>query len=331
MKIKKAAGTLARVLGVSLLKKKYPLILNIRVTNQCNHRCIYCNVPHRRGHQLTENEIFSAIDSVENECVYINLYGGEPLVRKDIGKIIDYIREKDSIFLSMSSNGTLVPERIDEIQKLDLLFLSLDGPPSIHDKHKGDGSYDNVMNAISVAREKNVPVVIMTAISRYNIGEFDHILDKAHDMDFNIVFQPVISGAQDNSDAYPPQEEFRRFVSRLIEKKDPRLSTLSRKALQYYRQWPHTNGAKIDCLVERISCFLDADGSLFPCTSLCDINYGNNTRRQPYNSIRDSNLKQAFYNLPTSNCHECWAVDSVEINRNPFLLSALKRLILRKI
>ncbi len=331
MNIQKAAGTFFRVLGVSLLRKSYPLLVNIRVTNRCNHECIYCNVPHRQCDELSESEIYSVIDMIEHQCVFINLYGGEPLVRNDIGNIIDYISKKNGIFLSLSSNGTLVPDRISELEKLNLLLLSLDGPPAVHDKHKGQGSYDHVMKAIACARARNIPVVVMTAISRYNIRHFDHILEKAREMDFNVVFQPVISGAQDNSEAYPPIEEFHALVARMIKTKEPRLSSMSKKTLQYYLKWPHHVEDEIDCLVERISCFLDADGSLFPCTSLCDIDYGSNIRREPVNSIRPCGINRAFRNLSKTHCNQCWAVDSVEINKNPFLLSALKRLILKKV
>lgn len=331
MKLKKGINTFFRVMLVKVFKKKYPLLLNLRVTNQCNRQCIYCAVPQRSKEQLTKEEIFSIIDEVENECVFINLYGGEPLLREDIGEIIDYINAKDSIFLSLSSNGTLVPSKISDVKKLNLIFLSLDGPKSIHDRQKGDGSFDDVMEAIKVARKNNVQVIVMTAISKFNIHRLDYILEKARELDFNVVFQPVISGAKDNSPVYPDEKEFTDFINRLIKKNDKRLSSMSKCSLRYYLHWPHGKKKRINCLVERISCFIDADGSLFPCTTLCDINYGEAQNREPYNSIRNGGVKEAFNKLNRSYCVDCWAVDSVEINYNPFFRNAIKRMLLGKI
>ena len=331
MKFRKGAGIFFRVMLVKFFKKKYPLVLNLRVTNRCNRQCIYCAVPQRSKEQLTKEEIFSIIDEVEDDCVFINLYGGEPLVREDVGEIIDYIKARDGIFLSLSSNGTLVPSRIAEVKKLDLILLSLDGPRSIHDRQKGTGSFAEVMEAVKIARENNVPVIAMTAISKFNIDHFDYILEKAHELDFNVVFQPVISGAKDNSSVYPDEREFRNFVSRLIKRDDKHLATMSKNTLKYYLHWPQGNKKRINCLVERISCFIDADGSLFPCTTLCDINYGEAKYREPYNSIRKGGVKKAFNNLLESHCEDCWAVDSVELNWNPFFFTAVKRLLLGKI
>ena len=91
MTFKKAIKTLYRVFAISLFRKKYPLLLNLRLTNACNLQCVYCNVPKRSREQLTKEEIFAIFSEVQDECVFVNLYGGEPLLREDLGEIIDYL------------------------------------------------------------------------------------------------------------------------------------------------------------------------------------------------------------------------------------------------
>ena len=49
------------------------------------------------------------------------------MVREDIGKIVNYAKEK-GIWVGINSNGSFVPAKINEIDKANLLVLSFDGP-----------------------------------------------------------------------------------------------------------------------------------------------------------------------------------------------------------
>lgn len=325
--ILKIIKTVLRFLAIILFKKRYPLIVNFRITNKCNGICIYCSIPKREPIEISKSDVFKLIDEISDTTLYINLYGGEALLHNNIGEVIDHIKSKKNIFLSLSSNGYLVDGHINDLKKLDLLFLSIDGREELHDKQRGKGSFKKVINALELARENGIPVVVMTAITKYNLCDVDYLLELAHKYRFSITFQPVITCAQDNTDINPPIGEFRETMKRLSKLKDRHIA-VSSKTLRYYTRWPEKEKNKINCLVDRLSCFIESNGELYSCTTVCDFDYKLGVHK---NSVFKKGVKKAFLDVPTPQCNDCWAMDSVEVNKNSLILNGIKRLIFKKI
>ncbi len=89
--------------------------LRISLTDHCNLRCFYCMpeedydfAPASRLMQAHEVETLAKI-FVENGVDKIRLTGGEPLVRKDAGDIIQAL-SKLPVKLTMTTNGTRIHE-----------------------------------------------------------------------------------------------------------------------------------------------------------------------------------------------------------------------------
>ena len=92
--------------------------LRISLTDNCNLRCFYCMpeeeyevTPASRLMQPDEIESISKI-FVAQGVNKIRLTGGEPLVRKDAGKIILSL-SKLPVKLTLTTNGTRVHEFIE--------------------------------------------------------------------------------------------------------------------------------------------------------------------------------------------------------------------------
>src|SRR3972149_8114187 len=87
--------------------------LRISVTNMCNLRCVYC-IPQkgfelmRHGDILTFEEITDVVrHAVRLGIDNIRLTGGEPLVRKDIQRLVSMLLSVEGISsLTMTTNGT---------------------------------------------------------------------------------------------------------------------------------------------------------------------------------------------------------------------------------
>ena len=71
----------------------------------------------------------------------------------------------------MNSNGTLVPDCIDNIRELDFLKLSLDGPKSVHDLLRGKGSYEKVIKAADVCHREKIKFGFACTLTKYNINK----------------------------------------------------------------------------------------------------------------------------------------------------------------
>lgn len=134
--------------------RKFPLNVMLSVTNRCPSSCGYCKIPSREQKELTTEQIFSLIDQIcEMGCQRLGLWGGEPLLRDDIGLLIDYAKRK-GLFITLDSNGYLLPQKMKAINNLDHLILALDGPEEIHDLNRETGSFRKVMDAIKISSAK---------------------------------------------------------------------------------------------------------------------------------------------------------------------------------
>ena len=114
-------------------------------------------------------EIFKIIDDLAILGTRrINLVGGEPLSRSDIGDIINYITEKN-IQCALTTNGYLVPAKLEYVKKLNVLCVSLDGEKIENDANRGEGSFEKAFNAIMTAKEHEIPVQVACVITKKNL------------------------------------------------------------------------------------------------------------------------------------------------------------------
>ncbi len=95
--------------------------LRISVTDRCNFRCTYCmpkevfgrDYPFlRRDQLLTFEEIARLADAfVASGVEKIRLTGGEPLLRKDVERLVAMLAERPGLDLTLTTNGSLLPQK----------------------------------------------------------------------------------------------------------------------------------------------------------------------------------------------------------------------------
>ena len=109
--------------------------LRISLTERCNLRCQYCmpeeGVPlSPRDHLLTFEEIVRlARLFVRLGVDKIRLTGGEPLVRKDVEHLVEWLGQLPGLrTLALTTNGLLLPKKLARLQAagVGLLNISLD-------------------------------------------------------------------------------------------------------------------------------------------------------------------------------------------------------------
>ncbi len=109
--------------------------LRISVTDKCNLRCVYCmpenGLPWLQKSQiLSYEEIARIVRAAASAGVRsIRLSGGEPLVRKNLARLVESIASTPGIEdVSLSTNGLLLEEQIDELVSAGLrrVNVSLD-------------------------------------------------------------------------------------------------------------------------------------------------------------------------------------------------------------
>lgn len=117
-----------------VVKDKYDrpiLSLRITLTNRCNVNCIYCHHDGMRSskNEMTPDEIYKICQIAKRIGVRkIRLSGGEPLIRKDIVKIISKISSIGFNDISITTNGILLEKYAKDLKEagLDRVNVSLD-------------------------------------------------------------------------------------------------------------------------------------------------------------------------------------------------------------
>jgi len=304
-----------KVLGLSnallkyyAFKKRTPLSVTIHLNDRCNYSCSYCSIWKKHRKELTTAQVFSLLDGLKKLGTQrVGFTGGEPLLRGDIGKIIDHAHQL-GIITTLVTNGALVEKKINELKNLDILAPSLQGPEEVHDKQIRKGAYKNIIKAIKIAREHGIKVWNVVVLTKYNIDHVDFLLKKAEEMDFYLHFQPVfaypLSG--DVKDVMPILDKYRAVIKKLIEeKKRPgnRINS-SIACLKYHYNYP--NYGKLKCYAGELYIWVDVDGKVYPCFGMIG--------RINAPSVLDVGVKNAVNKTVRLACHGCFCHAYVEMN-----------------
>jgi len=177
-------------------KKKYiPEIGIFEITSRCNLKCLHCysSSGKAKPNELTKEEALKVVEGLkEIESKEVCIIGGEPLLRKEWEIIAKKVKDLDMKF-SLISNGFIIDkkivEKLAELEPCDI-SLSLDGATAkTHDRIRGvNGSFDRVLNSISLLNQKNIPISVITAVSKINFKELPKMINilKGKNIKWNI-------------------------------------------------------------------------------------------------------------------------------------------------
>ncbi|HVP12476.1 MAG TPA: radical SAM protein [Phycisphaerae bacterium] len=294
-----------------------PVLFQVQftLTNHCNLRCAYCyaDYPHRPAPDLPTEEIHRIIDDLHSVGTRrVNLVGGEPLVRNDIGEIVDHAKAK-GLECAMTTNGYFVARRIETVRKLDLLCVSLDGPPAAHDRCRGEGSHAPAMEAIELAADNGIPLQVACVLTRFNLDCIEYLLDMGKRLGFAVGFSTLITAAGSNGSGrpeyLPTDAEYREALERILGYKAQGYPVLfSRKSLEYALSWKcgydhdkimgeEPGFSHIRCNAGRYFAIVDANGDLYPCPAMVDL-------FKPLNILKDG-IARALEHAGRHPCKTC--------------------------
>jgi MoaA/NifB/PqqE/SkfB family radical SAM enzyme len=171
------------------------------VNNFCNLRCLMCDVgtgnaetnfgANLMGAQARSMpwETFERIaDDMAEFCPEARLGFAftEPLAWRPLGDALAYA-SKLGLHATVTTNGLLLPKRAAELAAGGCreLFVSLDGPPAVHDRiRRHPASFARAVEGIrAVAALKDAPEIsVFCTISQYNVGHLNAFLAEMLDL-----------------------------------------------------------------------------------------------------------------------------------------------------
>ncbi len=156
----------AEQLGVSV-----PTLILIDPTSACNLRCDGCWAGEYKKNDILEPELLDRIfrEAKELGIYWIVFSGGEPFAYRPLLDLVE--KHQDMVFMAYT-NGTLIDEKIaDRLADLASFSpaFSLEGWREQTDARRGNGTFDKVINAMDLLRERGVFFGASVTATRENV------------------------------------------------------------------------------------------------------------------------------------------------------------------
>ncbi len=174
--------------------------LRISVTDRCNYRCTYC-MPLDEYVWIDRSEILSFEEITRLARLFaglgvnkIRITGGEPLVRKDLHRLVGMLSDLDGVDdLCLTTNGSLLSEQIGELtaaglKRINVSIDTLDPEKFRQITKRGDLS--KVLEGIFAAKSVGLHPIKINAVIERGLNEDDIIplVEFAREHGFSIRF-----------------------------------------------------------------------------------------------------------------------------------------------
>lgn len=325
----KNAPKLSRFAWARATGQKFPLMVTLSLTDKCNFRCQYCELPKMNRDEMSTADWHRAIDELADAgMMRASIMGGEPLMRKDVGEIVDHLKAR-GVNVAMNTNGWYFPQKIDVVAKLDLVCITLDGPQEHNDTQRHEGAHDRVLQAIDLAQAHGVKVITMTVVTTANFEVIDYVLGVARDKGIRAFFQIEHPADGDTNKMIGPRIAEDRSIAdialHLLQRKEEGWPVGPSKTYLKQLAGRDNEGARRlysceDCFASRYFLSVTPTGYVVPCP----LTYHDGTKNG-----RDIGFAKAFAELGQPKDAGCSCNPTTELNnllhfRTDAILNALQ-------
>ena len=154
--------------------------LRISVTDRCNFRCIYCMPKEVFGkdYQFLEHKELLTFEEIarlagifaRHGIEKIRITGGEPLVRRNLERLIEMLADIPGLDLTLTTNGSLLVKKARALKAAGLkrITVSLDSLDDAVFKQMNDADFPvkKVLEGIDAAAAAGLPVKINMVVKR---------------------------------------------------------------------------------------------------------------------------------------------------------------------
>jgi MoaA/NifB/PqqE/SkfB family radical SAM enzyme len=155
-------------------------ILQIHPTRRCNLACLHCyssSGPEERAELSAE----LLGDAVEAACAegytVVSVSGGEPLMYRPLADLLERAHGSGAL-TTVTTNGMLLTRRrLEELWgRVDLLAISLDGPPESHNRMRASPhAFSQMASRLDGLRASGIPFGFIFTLTQRNVHELDWV------------------------------------------------------------------------------------------------------------------------------------------------------------
>ncbi len=305
LRFRERFGNILLYLGAQILLRFVPLNpkwANIRVTENCNSRCITCYAwKNKSVDELTTEEMKDTLHQLKgigvNNVIFI---GGEPLLRSDIGDLIKEANLLQFGNIIIVTNGLLLEDKAEELLENGVthITVSVDGIGHTDDVIRGvPGSYEKSIRGIETVqrlkkdRGLDVSVTIVTTILlNQNVDEIPELIEISRSLGVHWLFNlldpnlDIFKGIPFSELLVKDEEKIDRTIDYLkkTRKKYPWLFSSCDHMLEYARNYlKEKNRYDFHCVHGYKIVYLGSHGEVYPG---CWI-------MKPIGNLRESKLR----------------------------------------
>jgi len=288
---------------------KNRLLMQFHITGDCNLKCKHCYRTEGNVEPLTYDDIVNVINQFIalradynkkhniKKRGHINITGGEPLIRKDIYDILNFLGSKNKeITFGILSNGTPIDEKmIQSLKKNGASFvqLSIDGKRKTHDFLRKEGDFDRTFKTAARLEKSGIKTFISFTANATNYKQIPSVAQKCRQAKITKLWSDrlvPIGNGNDFNELLITKELFPKYIEALKKAQGnaitkllyPKTKVSTDRALQFM----DTNSMIYSCSAGDSLITVDEFGQIMPC------------RRMPIicGNIFDSTLKDVYYN-----------------------------------
>ncbi|OGQ92452.1 MAG: hypothetical protein A2284_07650, partial [Deltaproteobacteria bacterium RIFOXYA12_FULL_61_11] len=289
-RFRRTGALAANALRSNLGPLPHPYKLTLAVTEHCTMRCATCAIWRQAPRRACSFEELERLFTRARRFNWIDLTGGEPFLREDLVEVVRVIlsTNRDLAFLHLPTNGTDPPRILSAVQGILALgpprlslTVSLDGDEALNDRLRGRrGAFRLQLETYRRLHAlPGVEVVLGTTLSRFNVRHLDDLCAAVaarcpwfgpNDLHLNLAHRSEVLYRHTGSTAFtPPYADTVAAVHRHLKRRAARWSAgevLERSYLRGVEPYLHTGSTPLPCRALTSSCFIDAGGTVFPCT-----------------------------------------------------------------
>ena len=317
----------------NLFRIRKPITSHILVTKYCDLDCKMCFVypldKNKKIMSTKEPSLEQLKYLIDESCKLgsqvIIPFGGEPLLRKDIGEIINAIKCRNRYCL-LYTNGTHVAKKIDDLLAVDQLVISIDGDEVTNDSIRGKGVYKKAIAALELALKRGIVCRLHSCLIPETIHTLEHMaaLSKKYDVMLNYGYCDVTSFTKLHEKSISlGRKDVIEFIEQYYEMKKSgvQISTpekVIKECIRIMEEWPINSGilSKSDakkfshlripkCGLASSNVYIDTDGSVYPCLP----QWGQGVKVP---NAYELGLKKAWDYYKELDCYQCASIFTIE-------------------
>ena len=299
-----------------------PICLTWELTYACNLACIHClsSSGRRDPDELTTAEAMGLIDEMAAlQIFYVNIGGGEPMVRGDFFEIVDHAVDK-GVGVKFSTNGTrMTKERAVRLAATDYVDvqISIDGTDAAtNDAIRGEGSFAAATKAMDNLAEAGFGEfkisVVMTRENTPQIDQFAEIANRYGAQLRLTRMRPSGRGADTWDQLHPTAQQQRDLYRWLLD--HPKVLT-GDSFFHLSALGESLDGLNL-CGAGRVVCLIDPVGDVYACPFVIhdDFKAGNVRHEGGFTTVwRDSDLFTSLREPSSAGaCASCGSYDACQ-------------------